>query len=204
MKALGDAFADLVTVLQVPVLVLTLIALLACALEVGRYLAEIYRRVSRRRIGTPLALIFSALRDPGRADLYASAAPTPFAARALREVAVASSAGDRQLAEEALADYELAVQRRLDRTRLLVRAGPALGLVGTLIPLAPGIAALADGNIEMLASELRIAFAATVIGILVGTSAFALTLARTRFYTEDLTALERAVARIPVAARVNT
>jgi hypothetical protein len=40
-----------------------------------------------------------------------------------------------------------------------------------------------------------------VIGLLVGTVAFALTLARTRMYTEDLTALEQgAEARPPAAA----
>ena len=41
-------------------------------------------------------------------------------------------------------------------------------------------------------TDLRSAFGATVVGLLVGTVAFALTLVRTRFYTEDLAALERA------------
>ena len=100
----------------------------------------------------------------------------------------ANSAG----VEYALADYELAVERRLDRTRILVRAGPALGLMGTLIPLAPGLAALGHGDVATLATDLRTAFAATTIGLLVGTVAFALTLTRTRMYSEDLTALERA------------
>lgn len=84
---------------------------------------------------------------------------------------------------------------------MLVRAGPALGLMGTLIPLAPGLAALGDGDFQQLAADLQIAFAATVVGILVGTGAFALTLFRTRVYTEDLAALERAVAQFaPVGA----
>ncbi len=85
------------------------------------------------------------------------------------------------------------MQRRLDRTRLLVRAGPAVGLMGTLIPLAPGLAALGDGDVATLADNLRDAFGATVVGLLVGTIAFALTLVRTRMYTEDLVALEQAV-----------
>ena len=89
------------------------------------------------------------------------------------------------------------MQRRLDRTRLLVRAGPAIGLMGTLIPLAPGLAALSEGEIGALAEDLRIAFAATVVGLLVGTTAFALTLARTRMYSEDLAALERATGVKP-------
>jgi biopolymer transport protein ExbB/TolQ len=77
---------------------------------------------------------------------------------------------------------------------MMVRAGPALGLMGTLIPLAPGLSALGDGDFATLAGDLKVAFAATVLGILVGTGAFALTLVRTRLYTEDLAGLERAVA----------
>jgi biopolymer transport protein ExbB/TolQ len=96
--------------------------------------------------------------------------------------------------EHALADYELGVQRRLDRTRMLVRAGPALGLMGTLIPLAPGLGALGRGDFQALADDLQVAFAATVVGILVGTVSFTLTLVRTRVYTEDLAALERGSA----------
>jgi hypothetical protein len=73
-----------------------------------------------------------------------------------------------------------------------VRAGPALGLMGTLIPLAPGLTALGRGDVSALASDLRTAFAATTIGLLVGTVAFAITLIRTRMYSEDLADLERA------------
>jgi biopolymer transport protein ExbB/TolQ len=118
-------------------------------------------------------------------------APSALVARTLTRVEQARRAGGSGGAvEHALADYELAVQRRLDRTRLLVRAGPALGLMGTLIPLAPGLAALGHGDVATLAGDLRTAFAATTIGLLVGTVAFALTLARTRMYSEDLVALE--------------
>ncbi|HTD57455.1 MAG TPA: MotA/TolQ/ExbB proton channel family protein, partial [Solirubrobacteraceae bacterium] len=74
----------------------------------------------------------------------------------------------------------------------------ALGLMGTLIPLAPGLAALGHGDVATLATDLRTAFAATTVGLLVGTVAYALTLTRTRMYTEDLTALERAAT--PVTA----
>jgi biopolymer transport protein ExbB/TolQ len=53
-----------------------------------------------------------------------------------------------------------------------------------------------------------VAFAATVIGILVGTGAFVLTRVRTRIYTEDLAGLERAVAtyepHAPAHHRIST
>lgn len=198
---LGDALAQLAAALQLPVLLLAVLVLVVCAVELGRFATELWwRRAKLRRDGGLHALALRALARPGAAELVVDGAPTAFAATALRKACAALTAGRPSDVEHALADYELAAQRRLDRTRMLVRAGPALGLMGTLIPLAPGLAALERGDVGTLAADLRVAFAATVIGLLVGTLAFALTVARTRLYTEDLAALERAVA----AARART
>jgi biopolymer transport protein ExbB/TolQ len=194
---LGDALADIASALRVPVLIAALLALLASALELGRFAAEIVRRFIARRRREPLAaLARRAEGDAEHARELARRAPSAPSEEAVVKLAAAAGAGDRTAAEHALADYELAVQRRLDRTRILVRAGPAIGLMGTLIPLAPGLAALGRGDLPTLASDLRTAFAATVIGLLAGTVAFALTLTRTRMYSEDLTALERAAGAI--------
>lgn len=191
---LGDALADIATALRVPVLLAAVLILLLCALELGRFCSELWRRRVRARDVDLSQLAGRAIADPANAPLYAYSAPGAIAAEALVEVSRAAHAPDSPAAtERALARYELAVQRRLDRTRLLVRAGPALGLMGTLIPLAPGLAALGNGDVASLAENLRDAFGATVVGLLVGTVAFALTLARTRMYTEDLVALEQAV-----------
>lgn len=190
---LGNALAQIASALRVPVLLAAVLVLVACAFELGRYGAELWRRRVRNR-GTNLAtLVGEAVADPANVGYYAYRAPSGFSADALRAIAAARAGGRPDEVEQTLIAYETAVQRRLDRTRILVRAGPAIGLMGTLIPLAPGLEALGDGNVAMLADDLRDAFAATVIGLLVGTIAFALTLSRTRMYTEDLTALERRV-----------
>jgi biopolymer transport protein ExbB/TolQ len=189
---LGAALAELVSWLRVPVLIAAVAALALCAFELGRWAAELWRRRTRSRPSELPALVTAAAAEPAKARLYAYRAPSGFAEAAVLGLAASRANGRRDDAEDALAGYELAVQRRLDRTRVLVRAGPAIGLMGTLIPLAPGLAALGAGNVALLANDLRDAFAATVIGLLVGTVAFALTLSRTRMYTEDLAALERA------------
>lgn len=189
---LGDALAQIATGLRVPVLIAAVLVLVLCAFELGRYGWELWRRRVRCR-GVDLArLVREAGADPANAALYSYRAPGAFSAAAVGALAAARAGGDSGESERALVEYETAVQRRLDRTRMLVRAGPAIGLMGTLIPLAPGLEALGEGNVALLADDLRDAFAATVIGLLVGTVAFALTLSRTRMYTEDLTALERA------------
>jgi biopolymer transport protein ExbB/TolQ len=190
-EGLGDALAQIATALRVPVLLAAILALLVCAFEAGRYATERLRRFRVRGIDLGDQVRHGAA-DPANLRHYAGLAPTPFAETALLAIVAAVANRESEGIERALVEYELTVQRRLDRTRILVRAGPALGLMGTLIPLAPGLAALGDGDVTQLTGDLRDALAATVIGLLVGTVAFALTLVRTRFYAEDLAALERA------------
>jgi biopolymer transport protein ExbB/TolQ len=193
---LGNGLAEIATALRIPVLIAAIVILLLCALEVGRFGFEYWRRRVRARDFELGELTERAIAEPQHANAFAYHAPGAIAAEALLAMAAAARELDRPRAiERALARYELAVQRRLDRTRLLVRAGPAIGLMGTLIPLAPGLAALGDGDVSKLAENLRDAFGATVVGLLVGTVAFALTLARTRMYTEDLAALEEGAER---------
>jgi biopolymer transport protein ExbB/TolQ len=204
---LGDGLAEIATALGIPVLIAAIVVLLLCALELGRFLTEYWRRRIRARGFDLSELTRRAIAEPQHAVAIAYSAPGTLAAEALVEIATATGPDRDRANEHALARYELNVQRRLDRTRLLVRAGPAIGLMGTLIPLAPGLAALSDGDVVTLAENLRDAFGATVVGLLVGTVAFALTLARTRMYTEDLAALEQgseagAVPHTPIGSPV--
>ena len=106
-----------------------------------------------------------------------------------------TDAGDHQL-NKALADFDFDAQRRLGRTRVLVRAGPALGLRGTLIPLSPALTGLANGNTATLTQDLRVAFSVTVVGLMVGAVAFALSLSRDRMYSQDLSDLQYLAAVI--------
>ncbi|OJU81870.1 MAG: hypothetical protein BGO11_17195 [Solirubrobacterales bacterium 70-9] len=203
---LGDALSHIATALRVPVLIAAVVVLVLCALEVGRYAAEWWRRWRNRHFELG-EVVARAIAEPTDAAHYAHFAATPIAARAVVAIAAAPPAERATATERALVAYELAVERSLDRTRLLVRAGPAIGLMGTLIPLIPGLAALSGGDVATLANDLRDAFGATVVGLLVGTVAFALTLARTRAYTEDLAGLEQgsaAIAPTTEAAPTNT
>lgn len=189
---LGDGLSHIATALRVPVLIAAVAILVLCALECGRFAVEWWRRWRNRQFDLR-EVVIRAVAEPSQAAHYARFTLSPITARAV--LAIAAAPAERGAAtERALVDYELAVQRTLDRTRLLVRAGPAIGLMGTLIPLIPGLAALAGGDVGTLAADLRDAFGATVVGLLVGTVAFALTLTRTRMYTEDLAGLEQGAA----------
>lgn len=73
---------------------------------------------------------------------------------------------------------------RLERSDLLSRCGPILGLMGTLIPLGPGLTALGNGNMEILATALTVAFDTTVVGLLIGLVNYCISRMRRRWYDD--------------------
>lgn len=77
--------------------------------------------------------------------------------------------------------------RRLDAVRCVVRVGPALGLMGTLIPMGISLAGLAQGNLPKMAESMTTAFTATVVGLACSVTAYLLTLAREHWLRIDLT-----------------
>jgi len=89
-----------------------------------------------------------------------------------------------------LEEFEFQTQQRLSKTRVLVRVGPMLGLMGTLIPLSPALTALAEGDTQVLASNLRVAFSVTVLGLLIGGLAYVISAIRERMYSQDISDLE--------------
>ncbi len=77
--------------------------------------------------------------------------------------------------------------RRLDRVRFVVRVGPAMGLMGTLIPMGISLSGLAQGNLPKMAESMTTAFTATVVGLACSVTAYLLTLAREYWLRIDMT-----------------
>jgi len=88
--------------------------------------------------------------------------------------------------ERVLLEHEATVERRLNGSRLLVRVGPSLGLLGTLIPMGAALASLTAGDLEAMASQMVVAFTTTVIGLATGTAAFAVLVARRGWVAETV------------------
>ena len=93
-------------------------------------------------------------------------------------------------AEKLLQDYELRIAKELENPRLVARIGPMLGLMGTLIPMGPALIALSAGNIHELATNLVIAFATTVLGLLVGGVGYSIAAVKKRWYSQDLSDMD--------------
>lgn len=77
--------------------------------------------------------------------------------------------------------------RRLDAVRFVVRVGPALGLMGTLIPMGIALAGLAQGNLPNMAASMTTAFTATVVGLACSVLAYVIALVREHWLRSDST-----------------
>ena len=93
-------------------------------------------------------------------------------------------------AEKVLADFEMACEKDLAMVKTLAKIGPMLGLMGTLIPMGPALVGLASGDMASLAQNMQVAFATTVVGLLVGAIGFFCNQIKTRWYASDLSDLE--------------
>jgi len=103
---------------------------------------------------------------------------------------------DRTVLLHALAELEHTITAHVARLSLLTRVGPMLGLMGTLIPLGPVLMGLSAGNLQDMAQNLIMAFATTVVGILIGALAYAISLLRRAWYARDMSDLEFVVHRL--------
>lgn len=186
--------------LRYPVLILALAALGAVIFELGALLVELRRRRGRsvweleEAVTRCRPLLAAGRREEALRELL------PLAVNARMEEAlsdvlaqVGRPDAEARIAKR-LAEYDYRSLRRLERSRMLVRMGPALGLMGTLIPLSPALAGLAEGDVETLTENLRIAFGVTVIGLLVGAVAFCISLVRDRLYAQDYSDVEYVAA----------
>jgi len=93
-------------------------------------------------------------------------------------------------ADKIIEEEELRMAKSVERTDIVVRLGPTFGLMGTLIPMGPGLAALGAGNIELLAQAIIIAFDTTVTGLAASAVSYVISKIRKRWYEEDLSNLE--------------
>ena len=88
--------------------------------------------------------------------------------------------------ERTLQEAEHRWRHSLDRARLAVRIGPSLGLMGTLIPMANALSALASGDLPSLAGNMVTAFAATVIGLAISVISYLVASIRQEWLHDDL------------------
>lgn len=90
------------------------------------------------------------------------------------------------VAKRLLADESLYYQKKVGRSDVISKVAPMVGLMGTLIPLGPGIMALGGGDSSTLSSSLLIAFDTTIAGLVVAALCLPVTRVRSRWYKDYL------------------
>jgi biopolymer transport protein ExbB/TolQ len=93
-------------------------------------------------------------------------------------------------AERLLQKAELAVVKSLDRIRFVIRVGPALGLMGTLIPMGISLSSLAQGDMPKMASSMVTAFTTVVVGLGCSVVAYLMSLVKEKWVRGDIREME--------------
>jgi len=197
VNGLQQVIYDASRVLLWPVLVAVLVCLVWVLIEFGFLLYELYLRFRYRDLDALEARTLRARRafqdgKPRTAYRYLQENNYSIVVARFLFDLIRNYQTERLAAKplKLLQEYEFYTVKRLERTRILVRVGPILGLMGTLIPLSPALIGLASGNTTQLAENLITAFSVTVIGLLIGGIAFVISIVRDRMYSQDISDME--------------
>jgi biopolymer transport protein ExbB/TolQ len=183
------------TSLLYPVII-ALLGLIAYSLMlVGSFLSEYASRsrdLRKIREGCKLAREYMIKEEYSQSsEVLRSCGSNEFVTRFIDNLSASLKEGRFKIeAEKLLQDYEIKMEREVEKSKLIVRIGPMLGLMGTLIPMGPALMGLSAGNIQQLASNLIIAFSTTVLGLMVGGIGYAITTIKRRWYAQDLSDME--------------
>lgn len=95
--------------------------------------------------------------------------------------------------EKRIFDFSRMYEHELERARFLMKIGPMLGLMGTLIPMGPALAGLASGDIGSMAYNMQIAFGTTVVGIFVAGVGLLLYSVKRHWFADEISCLQYAL-----------
>jgi len=194
LTPLRDTMHTISSGLLAPAIVILLLLLAVSVIELGGLLVEVLTERRKMKVNVPEMVEFFQGKDAG-AIMRGIESSGLFRRQkaALGELIRHGSlpaASLQALARKLLAAEELHYAGITNRTDLVARLGPMLGLMATLIPLGPGMIALGQGDTKTLAESLLTAFDATVTGLAAAGVAYAVSRLRKRWYEGYLSSLE--------------
>ena len=187
--------------LQIPVIIFLLLFALYAVITVGGLISEY---TSRKKV--PVKVIKDLISSISRTkeiseieDVIKTAQIPKNQKRVLVNIARSGELkkdSREALAEKLIENEEDIIEKNLQKTDIITKIGPTLGLMGTLIPMGPGLAALGSGDVTTLSNAIIVAFDTTVVGIGAGAVAYFVSKVRRRWYEQylsNLDALSKAV-----------
>lgn len=171
--------------LLVPVVILLILLFLRAIVLIGTFFGQ-YMAIRRTA-----SIIDTCLGDnPKLGELYSSL-PERSSSLVINYMRrLIDARADSALVQRLLADFEIAADKDLGVSKTLVKLGPMLGLMGTLIPMGPALVGLATGDIGSMAYNMQVSFATTVIGLFSAAIGFITQQVKQRWYLQDMTNLE--------------
>jgi len=194
LTPLKDTMHTISSALLMPTIAVLLLFLALAVIELGGLLAEAFTERRKGKVNVPeLVDGFQGKNARGIVDEIENSRLFRRQKAALGELIKHGNlpaASLQALARRLLAGEELHYARITNRTDLVARLGPMLGLMATLIPLGPGLIAIGQGDTKTLADSLLTAFDATVSGLAAAGVAYAISRLRKRWYEDYLSSLE--------------
>ena len=189
-----DVMHTITSGLQGPVIVLLMLLALFMVIMLGMLVAEFFTERRYFKLSVPKLVDDIRLSDDPAAVVRESGMLRR-QKNALYELLAHPDASpiDREsMAVNIVAQEQAIFDNRVKVTDLIAKVAPMLGLMGTLIPLGPGVLAISSGDTAVLSESLLIAFDTTIIGLVVAALALLISTIRKSWYAKYNAAFEAA------------
>lgn len=187
MNVISNILYWITTGLLVPVIVLLIFFFIRAIILIGAFFGQYLRH---KKVSVPLYDRMEHLSADNYASFVASLPAKPQNLMTAYAKQIAGAKGNDARMELLLSEYEIEASKELSTSKMLTKMGPILGLMGTLIPMGPALVGLSTGDIASMAYNMQVAFATTVVGLVVSAIGFITQQVRERWSIKDITMLE--------------
>ena len=180
--------------LQTPVIALLIALVIVIIVILGMLIAEVFTERLHFKVSLP-RLVDDLRHRADTADVIERSELIRRQKDALLELLShpdIDEASRESLAVNLVAQEQAHFDIRVKVTDTIAKVAPMLGLMGTLIPLGPGLIAIGEGNTEVLSQSLLIAFDTTILGLIVAAVALVVSAIRKTWYAKYMAAFETA------------
>lgn len=187
MNVISNILYWISTGLLVPVIVLLIFFFIRAIIMIGAFFGQY---LNEKRLTAPLCRQLQLLTPASLTDFSASLPERPSTLVGAYAARIIAEAGNSPRIDLLLSEYEIEADKNIATSKVLTKMGPILGLMGTLIPMGPALVGLASGDIASMAYNMQVAFATTVVGLVVSAIGFLTQQVKERWAVRDVTALE--------------
>ena len=193
MTILGKVLHSMTSVLQIPVVIILILFIAAILVAIGWIISEYMNEHKHMQVQLPKLLDDIRAGEQPIEEIIETSGLLKTQKEALVEITKHSDFNNLMLESLAANLLEREQERydaKLKPTDLLSKLGPMFGLLGTLIPLGPGIIALGQGDTMTLSQSLMTAFDTTIAGLIVAAIAIVISTIRRGWNNNYMSALE--------------